>query len=325
MITSFLDPPVEKINSAIALNANVELYILRLDLIHPEISGNKWFKLKYNILAAQEQQCTSLLTFGGAYSNHIYATAAAGNLFGFRTIGMIRGEERLPLNHTLDFAISQGMQIVYLDRQTYRQRDTPELHQQLKQQFGEVFIIPEGGSNLNGIKGCTEIITAATIKKFEKKFDSIFNTICVACGTATTAVGLVLSLEQKQKVIGFPVLKGGEFLADQIKQLGENYLGLTCTLGITVQLSLRWIWENHSRINPVLSAIRRRTGYTLRLYLHRKNVLWGDGFTPKGIFSPRRSPAIDPYWWITGEFRSQTQFLDQHWSDRIAYPRVFPR
>jgi len=223
MITNFLPPPVQQINSAIALQADVEIYVLRLDLIHPWINGNKWFKLKYNILTAKEQKFTSLLTFGGAYSNHIYATAAAGNLFGLETIGVIRGEERLPLNPTLDFAVSQGMQLVYLDRQTYRQRETVELHQQLKQQFGEVFIIPEGGCNLDGVKGCTEIITEVSGMKD-------FHTICVACGTASTLVGMALSLHQQQKnkknkkIIGFPVLKGGEFLAGQVKSLSEKYL-----------------------------------------------------------------------------------------------------
>ncbi|MCC5614580.1 1-aminocyclopropane-1-carboxylate deaminase/D-cysteine desulfhydrase [Nostoc sp. CHAB 5836] len=156
----FLPPPLQQINSEIARHADVELYVLRLDLMHALVNGNKWFKLKYNLLEAKEKNCTTLLTFGGAYSNHIYATAAAGNVLGFRTIGVIRGEERLPLNPTLSFAVQQGMQLVYLNRESYRQRSTPALQEYLQQRFGEVFIIPEGGSNLNGVRGCTEIIDA---------------------------------------------------------------------------------------------------------------------------------------------------------------------
>ncbi|MFN6479361.1 1-aminocyclopropane-1-carboxylate deaminase/D-cysteine desulfhydrase [Nostoc sp. DedQUE07] len=213
MSLTLITPPLQQINSEIARHAGVELYVLRLDLMHPWVNGNKWFKLKYNLLEAKKKNFTTLLTFGGAYSNHIYATAAAGNLFGFRTIGVIRGEERLPLNATLGFAVKQGMQLVYLNREMYRQRNTPALEEYLRQSFGEVFIIPEGGSNLNGVRGCTEIIDRAA-----------FNHICVACGTATTLAGIALSLHEGQKAIAFPVLKNGTFLAQEIESLLTNYL-----------------------------------------------------------------------------------------------------
>jgi 1-aminocyclopropane-1-carboxylate deaminase len=182
--------------------------------MHPHVNGNKWFKLKYNLVEAKEKNFSTILTFGGAYSNHIYATAAAGNLFGFRTIGLIRGEENIPLNPTLQFAVAQGMELVYIDRQTYKKRHTEELQNQLKQRFGEVFIIPEGGCNLNGLRGCIEILQ--TVRGF--------NTICLACGTGTTLAGMTLSLSQEQKVIGFPVLKGGDFLNEDINNLLTNYL-----------------------------------------------------------------------------------------------------
>jgi 1-aminocyclopropane-1-carboxylate deaminase len=210
----FLSPSLEQINCAVADSAGVELFVLRLDIMHPAVNGNKWFKLKYNLQEAESKNYSTLLTFGGAFSNHIYATAAAGNLFGLRTIGVIRGEEILPLNPTLQFAVAQGMQLVYLDRQTYRQRYTRELQTELKAQFGEVFIIPEGGCNLNGVRGCTEILQDI----------SGFDTVCVACGTATTLAGIALSLHPHQKIIGFPVLKGGEFLAADINNLLQSYL-----------------------------------------------------------------------------------------------------
>ncbi|WP_375506171.1 1-aminocyclopropane-1-carboxylate deaminase/D-cysteine desulfhydrase [uncultured Nostoc sp.] len=221
MSLTFIAPPLQQINSEIARRAGVDLYVLRLDLMHPWVNGNKWFKLKYNLLEAKEKNFTTLLTFGGAYSNHIYATAAAGNLFGFRTIGVIRGEERLPLNPTLSFAVQQGMQLVYLNREMYRQRNTPALEEYLRQRFGEVFIIPEGGSNLNGVRGCTEIIDRAMPTA---GYAYAFDHICVACGTATTLAGIALSLHEGQRVIAFPVLKNGAFLAQEIESLLKNYL-----------------------------------------------------------------------------------------------------
>lgn len=214
MSSIFLPPPTQQIYSDIAYSARVELSVLRLDLMHPWVNGNKWFKLKYNLLEAQEKNFTTLLTFGGAYSNHIFATAAAGKLFGFQTIGIIRGEERLPLNPTLSFAIQQGMQLVYCDRTSYRQRHATELHAELRERFGEVFIIPEGGSNLNGVRGCTEILKDA----------ADFDVVCVACGTGTTFAGILLSLTQKQRAMAFPVLKNGGFLQQEIDSLLQKYL-----------------------------------------------------------------------------------------------------
>jgi 1-aminocyclopropane-1-carboxylate deaminase len=214
MSSIFISPPVQKINNQITNHAGVELYVLRLDMMHPKINGNKWFKLKYNLLEAEEKKHSKILTFGGAYSNHIFATAAAGNAFNLQTIGVIRGEETLPLNSTLSFAVEKGMKLVYCDRTTYRKRNTPELQADLKQRFGEIFIIPEGGCNLNGVRGCTEIM---------QELD-FFDTICLACGTGTTLAGIALSLNPQQQVIGFPVLKNAKFLESEIKNLIADYL-----------------------------------------------------------------------------------------------------
>ncbi len=239
----FFPPPIQQINSEIAHQAGVDLYVLRLDLMHPWVNGNKWFKLKYNLLEAREKNFTTLLTFGGAYSNHIYATAAAGNLFGFRTIGVIRGEERLPLNPTLSFAVQQGMQLVYLNREMYRQRNTPALQEYLQQRFSEVFIIPEGGSNLNGVRGCTEIIIGDAIA---------FNHICVACGTATTLAGIALSLHEGQRAIAFPVLKNGAFLAQEIETLLTNYLASSLSAPSNWELVCDYHFGGYAKVNNEL-------------------------------------------------------------------------
>lgn len=122
----------------------VRLLVKRDDLIHPEIPGNKWRKLKFNLAAAREQGAGTLLTFGGAYSNHIRATAAAGRYFGFETIGVVRGEEHLPLNSSLAYAARLGMRLSYLDRVTYRRKHEPGIIGRLRQRFGDFYLLPEG-------------------------------------------------------------------------------------------------------------------------------------------------------------------------------------
>lgn len=183
--------------------------IKREDLNHPIISGNKFRKLKYNLLKARELGVTTLLTFGGAYSNHIYAVAGAGKAFGFKTIGIIRGEAHDPLNHTLAFAESQGMELVYLDRETYRNKKSTAVIEQLKREFGEFYLIPEGGTNDLAIRGCEEIIEA---------IDRGFDVITTAVGTGGTITGLISGLKGDKKVLGFSSLKG-EFLKDEVKDL----------------------------------------------------------------------------------------------------------
>ncbi|HKI78772.1 MAG TPA: pyridoxal-phosphate dependent enzyme [Ignavibacteriaceae bacterium] len=206
--------PLQKIEDEFIQNSGIELYVKRLDLTHPEISGNKWYKLKYNLVEAENKGYKKLLTFGGAFSNHIYATAAAGNLFNFETIGIIRGEEHLPLNHTLNFATSKGMKLFYLDRSSYREKTSSKALSLLKEKFGEFYLIPEGGSNQLAVKGCSEIIGEIGIP---------FDYICTACGTAGTLAGLSTGLNPTQKAIGFSVLKGGSFLNDNVKQLLTNF------------------------------------------------------------------------------------------------------
>ena len=138
--------PVQKLESELLHEKQIALYVRREDLLHPEVSGNKWRKLKYNLLAAADQNFQTLLTFGGAFSNHIAAAAAAGKLFGFQTIGLIRGEEHFPLNPTLQKATENGMQLFYLDRENYRRKNAIEFQEKLRKQFGEFYLIPEGGT-----------------------------------------------------------------------------------------------------------------------------------------------------------------------------------
>lgn len=192
-----------------------KISIKRLDLVHPHISGNKFFKLKYNLLAAQQQGYKKLLTFGGAYSNHIAATAYAAQLFGFESLGIIRGEELVskPLNPTLNTAQQFGMQLQFVTREAYRQKQSPAYLAQLQQDYPDYYVIPEGGTNPLAIQGCTEILSDADRQNFDL--------ICCAVGTGGTITGLIEASHSQQYVLGFSALKG-DFLSTEVGQLTPN-------------------------------------------------------------------------------------------------------
>src|SRR5690606_15516069 len=197
---------LKSVNQKISLPAHfeVDLFLKREDNIHPFISGNKYRKLKYNIEYAQERGFKKLLTFGGAYSNHIAAVAYAGEMFGFETLGIIRGEElkdKIDNNPTLSFAKGHGMEFQFITREAYRND---------KENFADkdYYIIPEGGTNSFAIKGCEDILTEA---------DSEFNYMCTAVGTGGTISGLINCSQPSQQVLGFPALKGA-FLQEDISK-----------------------------------------------------------------------------------------------------------
>lgn len=208
-----LPSPLEEITLPLFKEKGLTVYVKRDDLIHPEISGNKWRKLKYNLQEADKQKLKTLLTFGGAYSNHIAASAAVGKLFDRNIIGVIRGEETLPLNPTLQQATEDGMQLFYASRSEYKKKNSTNFIELLKQVFGDFYLIPEGGGNKLGVKGCQDIVT---------EIDEDFDYILTDCGTGATLAGICNALTGKQKVIGIPVLKGGEFIEDEVKTLLED-------------------------------------------------------------------------------------------------------
>lgn len=178
------------------------LHILREDLLHPFVSGNKFRKLKYNLLQAKKEEYDTLLTFGGAYSNHIAAVAAAGKDMGFKTIGVIRGEElvnKISENPTLSFAASCGMKFHFITREAYRNKDSQGFLDEITKKTGRCYILPEGGTNILAIKGCEEILDERT-----KHFD----TICVSVGTGGTITGLIKASKSHQSILGFSALNG---------------------------------------------------------------------------------------------------------------------
>jgi 1-aminocyclopropane-1-carboxylate deaminase/D-cysteine desulfhydrase-like pyridoxal-dependent ACC family enzyme len=201
--------PLQQIYDKRLTEAGISLGVLRLDKAHGALHGNKWFKLKYNLDRARSEGKNALLTFGGAYSNHIYAFAAAGKQYGFRTYAVIRGEKILPLNPTLSFAEQCGTELCCVTREMYRDKAACLMHWKSLHPGMEPFVIPEGGSNAEGVKGCTEIV---------KEIEVPFSRIVCACGTGATLAGISLSLGEGQAVTGIPVLKGGEFLEGEIRK-----------------------------------------------------------------------------------------------------------
>lgn len=199
----------------IAFSNDISLTIKREDMIHPFVSGNKFRKLKYNLLQAKAENKTTLLTFGGAFSNHIAAVAFAGKEQGFKTIGIIRGDElldRIEDNPTVKFAQENGMQFEFVSRENYRLKNEESYIENLKQKFGDFYLVPEGGTNELAVKGCEEILTNE---------DSVFQYVCCAVGTGGTISGLINSALPHQKILGFPALKG-DFLKDEIRIFAQK-------------------------------------------------------------------------------------------------------
>lgn len=207
---------LKSINQKIEIeNSDITLHIKRDDLLHPYISGNKYRKLKYNLAQAKAENKTTLLTFGGAFSNHILAVAAAGKENGFQTIGIIRGEElhdKIAENPTLQKAQDFGMVFEFVSREVYRNKSNGNFIKKLEDQYGDFYLLPEGGTNDLAIKGCEEILT---------ENDKNFDFFCCAVGTGGTISGIINCSKHGQQVLGFPALKG-DFLKEDICKFVQN-------------------------------------------------------------------------------------------------------
>lgn len=216
-VSPLLPSPVDELDDDRIKATGVRLLVKRDDLIHSEIPGNKWRKLKYNLATARRQGYSTLLTFGGAHSNHIRATAAAGHYFGFSTIGIIRGEENLPLNPSLAYAAARGMRLVYLDRETYRRKHGREVVAALRAEYGNFYLLPEGGSNVLAVRGCAELPAELALD---------FDVLCCPCGTGGTLAGISAGLPPRSAALGFSALKGGQFLDQDVRCLQERTYGV---------------------------------------------------------------------------------------------------
>jgi 1-aminocyclopropane-1-carboxylate deaminase/D-cysteine desulfhydrase-like pyridoxal-dependent ACC family enzyme len=253
---TFAQSPLTEIKHRILENSSIQLFLKREELLHPHLQGNKWRKLKYNLEAAKNEKHDTLLTFGGAHSNHIYATAAAGRLFGFKTIGIIRGERIEPLNkslnQTLEFAEQNGMLLQYISRSDYRLKSTEAFENQLLEKFGPCYILPEGGSNALALQGVAELAD---------ELPDGCDFLAVACGTGATAAGLCLGAhlyQKKYQLLPFSVLKNGEFLNQEINHFLTEYSTFT---------------TKNQRLNPKNAVFDLQTAYHFGGYAKNKPAL----------------------------------------------------
>lgn len=219
------ESPVELLTDPFPNAVPIRLYLKRDDQLHPLVSGNKWRKLKYNLLAAQAQGHHTLLTFGGARSNHLYATAAAGRAFGFRTVGVVRGDELAgqPRNATLAFCESCGMHLHFVSRAGYRRKDEPDFLSQLIARFGPCYVLPEGGTNELAVRGTAEIMP-----EIVDQLGFAPDYVGCAVGTGGTVAGLARSAPAATNVLGFLALNAPDFrlpTADHCQLLTDYHFG----------------------------------------------------------------------------------------------------
>lgn len=215
LLISNLPTPLQPLVDAHTERAGVRLFIKRDDLIHSSVSGNKWRKLKYVLQDAQTKGFETLLTFGGAWSNHLYATAAAGNVLGMKTIGIVRGEEyREKMTPTLQFCAAQGMELFFISRENYRRKGEPGFFENLKGQFKGPYFIPEGGSTPLALPGVAELVSETVIQLGQKP-----DYYALAAGTGGTAAGI---LATSVPTLAFSALKNGGFLRKEILDLAKT-------------------------------------------------------------------------------------------------------
>lgn len=213
-----IEPPrLQRLTASYLDQRDIRLSVLRLDEINPLVFGNKWFKLKHNLLASQEQGFSRLLSFGGAYSNHLMAVAAAGQHYGLETIGVVRGELVRPLNPVLQFAADRGMQLHGISRSHYRQKDSPDFQEALSSRWGNFYLIPEGGSNALGVKGCKEIASL-----FAWDSDARRHLLAMACGTGATMAGIIQGAAATSatdlEILGVSVLKAPGYMSRNVSR-----------------------------------------------------------------------------------------------------------
>ena len=281
LFNSFPPSPIQKMNIELFSQQELELWVKRDDLLHPEISGNKWRKLKYNLKAAKEENRKGILTFGGAFSNHIYALAAAGKLFSLETIGIIRGERITPLNSTLRFAESCGMKLIFISRTAYRERDS--LIEQYQAQYPDHLILPEGGTNLLALKGCVEMID-----EIEEQWEGrLPDYLCASCGTGGTLAGMIAGMKGRKQLLGFSALKGDFHQRDIKELLARNKTPAYSNWSIQTHFHFGGYARHTAVLIDFINEIRKNQGlplepvYTGKLF-YGLFELAKAGFFPKG-------------------------------------------
>lgn len=252
--------PIHQVSDALPDSQGLTLSIKRDDLIHPLISGNKWRKLKYLLKQADEENKRHLITFGGAFSNHLLATAAAGARFGFKTTGFVRGEE--VINDTLFLCRLHGMELIFVDRESYRDKQSL-----FKKYFGgdaDAFFIDEGGASPLAAQGCAELVDELT-----EAYDHI---VC-ACGTGTTAAGIINGIQKhslKSQFHAVPVFKNGGFISDEIDRFLDS--------PSVYQLHTAYHFGGYAKTTPELIAF-------IKEFVARTGILIEPVYTGKMLFA----------------------------------------
>lgn len=204
--------PIEPLHWPAMAARGIDVLVRREDLVHPELSGNKFYKLFYNLRAARAGGYRRLLSWGGAYSNHLHALAAAGQQFGFETIGIVRGERPAGLSPTLADAEARGMRLHFVPRSVYGNETETQMNE-LRECFGDFYPLPEGGANRLGSLGAQVMGWA-----LEHQLRGAYHGVCLACGTGSTLAGVTSALPAEKTVVGFSVLKGVGDLGANIAQ-----------------------------------------------------------------------------------------------------------
>jgi 1-aminocyclopropane-1-carboxylate deaminase/D-cysteine desulfhydrase-like pyridoxal-dependent ACC family enzyme len=258
-------PLYQPLHLPILEEKEVQVTVKRLDRMHPSLQGNKYYKLRYNIREAIKQDVKTVLTFGGAYSNHIHATAFACKQAGLRSIGLIRGEISQPLNPTLSDAVKNGMELHPLSRSEYREKQSQALLESLGRKFGEFYLIPEGGTNALAIQGTQEILTGA---------DTSMDVIALPVGTGGTFAGVASRARPGQQVLGFSALKG-DFIRKEVAQLMHTHgIQPRCTWEIRTDFHL----GGYARFNTELIDFLRDMRLQAKLPLdpvYTGKMVWG--------------------------------------------------
>lgn len=269
-----LPSPVTAIKNKLLDDKNIQLFIKRDELIHPLIQGNKWRKLKYNILQAEKKDQNTLLSFGGAYSNHLHALAAAGKQLNFKTIGIIRGENPKQLNPCLQDMLDWGMQLKFITRLEYKQKNSIKLINNLKQEFGDFYLIPEGGNNSAGIKGCSEILD---------ELDDDYDVICCEVGSGTMLSALIQKNKSAStKYLGFAVMKNPQ-LDEEIKHnlidnTGSSGRVSTARVSTTWEINHQYHFGGFAKTSPELDEFIKNFKHENNIQLepvYSGKMLWG--------------------------------------------------
>ncbi len=281
--------PLQHLPFALLNERGINLYIKRDDLIHLEISGNKWRKLRLNIEKAQQKGHDTLLTFGGGHSNHIAATAAVGEMCGMRTIGIIRGLDADLSNPTLTAAAHKGMQIHRISREEYAFKNDWSWVKSLEHEHGAFYPIAEGGANYLGVQGCMDIM---------REIDQQAHRIFVACGTGTTLSGMALANIKGVALYGVSALKGGAFLRDEVRRNLHTVIGDDETEEMMmeqVHLLTEYHFGGYAKTTPALIAFMRR-------FREMTGIITDPVYTAKAAFALEqealKKPPAGPENWV---------------------------